>query len=155
MPTPDFILELRRHVGHAELWLPGVTAVIRRSEELLLVRRSDTGSWTPVGGIVEPGEPPAACARREALEETGVEITVDRLALVAAGEPQSYPNGDQVRFLTHTFACTWVSGEAHPADEESSEVGWFGVDALPPLHAKYRERLDAALSAEVATRFEH
>ena len=27
MPTPDFIVELRKKIGHDELWLPGVTAV--------------------------------------------------------------------------------------------------------------------------------
>ena len=30
MATPDFVLELRRHVGHAPLWMPGTTVVILR-----------------------------------------------------------------------------------------------------------------------------
>ena len=30
MATPDFVLELRRHVGHAPLWMPGTTVVIAR-----------------------------------------------------------------------------------------------------------------------------
>ena len=29
MGTPDFVLELRKHVGSAPLWLAGATAVIR------------------------------------------------------------------------------------------------------------------------------
>src|SRR5688572_26698157 len=80
MPTPDFVLELRRSVGQAELWMPGVTAVVRRGDEVLLVLRADNGEWAPVGGIVEPGEEPAVCAAREVLEETGVVARVDRLA---------------------------------------------------------------------------
>src|SRR5680860_1364660 len=84
MPVPDFIVDLRRKVGHAELWLPGVTAVVRRVDEILLVRRSDNGDWTPVTGIVDPGEQPATAARREVFEETGVTVEVDRLAWVNA-----------------------------------------------------------------------
>ncbi len=80
MPTPDYVLQLRAGIGHELLWLPGVTAVIRRGEEILLVQRSDNHRWTPVTGIIDPGEEPAVCAVREALEETGVEIRVDRLA---------------------------------------------------------------------------
>ena len=55
------------------LWLPGVTAVIRRGDEILLVQRSlSTMSWTPVTGIVDLGGS-RCCAVREAMEETGVE----------------------------------------------------------------------------------
>ena len=40
MPIREFIVELRRHVGHAPLWLPGVTAVVIRGQQVLLVKRS-------------------------------------------------------------------------------------------------------------------
>lgn len=158
MPTPDFVLALREKVGHAELWLPGVTAVIRRAgadggTEVLLVRRADNHAWTPVTGIVDPGEDPGVAARREALEETGVEIRVDRLAQVSGGEQVSYPNGDRNVFLDHTFACTWLSGEAHVADDESVDVGWYPVDAAPAMSERMRQRIDAALSDELAARF--
>jgi ADP-ribose pyrophosphatase YjhB (NUDIX family) len=153
MPIPEFVVELRRMVGRAELWLPGVTAVIRRDEELLLVRRSDNGSWAPVTGIVDPGEEPAVCAAREALEETGVEIRVDRLVMTSAGRPVTYPNGDRASYLDLTFACTWLSGEAHVADDESEEVRWWPIGGLPSMSATLLERIDAALSDEVAARF--
>ena len=85
MPTPDFVLALRAKVGHTPLWLPGVCAVVLRPldepKEVLLVRRSDDGTWTPVKGIMDPGEEVGQSAIRECLEETGVRITVDRLAL--------------------------------------------------------------------------
>ncbi|MGO1582440.1 MAG: NUDIX domain-containing protein, partial [Actinomycetaceae bacterium] len=73
MGTPDFIVELRRHVGHSLLWLTGATAVVVRGAdpEVLLVRRADDGRWTPVTGIVDPGEEVADAAVREVLEETG------------------------------------------------------------------------------------
>lgn len=65
MPVPEFVLELRRHIGHALLWLPGVTGVVIRGEQVLLVKRADNGAWTAVTGIVDPGENPADCASRK------------------------------------------------------------------------------------------
>ncbi len=41
MATPDFVLSLREHIGHAPLPLVGVTAVIVRDGEVLLGRRAD------------------------------------------------------------------------------------------------------------------
>ena len=59
MATPDFVLDLRRHIGTRPLPLVGVTAVIFRDEKVLLGRRSDNGALTPITGIVDPGEEPA------------------------------------------------------------------------------------------------
>jgi 8-oxo-dGTP pyrophosphatase MutT (NUDIX family) len=153
MPTPDFVLALREKIGHDLLWMPGVTAVVRRDHEVLLVRRRDDGEWTPVTGIVDPAEEPAVCAVREALEETGVHIRVDRLARTGVSEELTYPNGDRAVYLDLTFACTWLSGEAHVADDESTDVRWWPVDGLPPMSATMHERIEAALSDEVAARF--
>ena len=153
MPIPEFVLDLRRHVGTAQLWLPGVTAVIRRDDEVLLVRRADNGRWTPVTGIVDPAEEPAACAVREAREETGVEIRVDRLATIGVTDPVVHVNGDRAVYLDHTFACTWLSGEAHVADDESVDVGWWPLADLPEMRPTFLARIDAAVSGETAARF--
>ena len=75
--TPDFVLALREKIGHDPLWLTGVTAVVLRDRQVLLVRRSDNGEWTPVTGIVDPGEQPAAAAVREVLEEANVVASAD------------------------------------------------------------------------------
>ena len=153
MPIPDFVVELRRHVGDAVLWLPAVTAVIRRGDQLLLVQRSDNGAWTPVTGIMDPGEEPAGCAVREAREETGVEIRVDRLAAVTSGIEVTHVNGDRAVYLDHAFSCSWLSGEPYVADDESVDVRWWPIGQLPGMHPTMLERIDAALSDEVATRF--
>lgn len=153
MPTPDFVLALRERVGTMSLWLPGVTAVIRRGDEVLLVRRADNGEWTPVTGIIDPEEEPAVCARREALEETGVEIRVDRLASTSVLAGVVYDNGDRASYLDLTFACTWVSGEAHVADDESVDVRWWPVAALPPMNAHMAARVEAGLADEERARF--
>ena len=153
MPIPEYVAALRRRVGHAELWLPGATAVIRRDAEILLVRRTDNGEWAPVTGIVDPGEDPGVTARREALEEAGVTVRVDRLAMVSVTEPVVYANGDRAVYLDHAFACTWLSGDAYPADDESTDVGWFARDALPPMRPEILGRIEAACTDEVAARF--
>jgi 8-oxo-dGTP pyrophosphatase MutT (NUDIX family) len=122
MPIPDFIVDLRRQIGHTELWLPGVTAVVRRAHEILLVRRADNREWTPVTGIVDPGEQPAVAARREVLEETGVTVEVAHLVWVNAAPPVVHTNGDRARYLDHCFSCSYLDGDAHVADDESCEV---------------------------------
>ena len=153
MPVPEFVRTLRRHVGTAELWLPGVTAVVRRGADVLLVQRSDTGEWTPVTGIVDPGEDPGVTARREVLEETGVRVTVDRLAWVQALPRTTHVNGDLARYLDHTFACSYVGGLAHVADDESSAVRWCPLDDLPPLRPTFAERIACVLEDVPVTRF--
>ena len=153
MPIPDFIVELRRHVGSAELWLIGVTAVVLRGDEVLLVRRADTGEWAPVTGIVDPREEPAAAARREVLEEAGVEVSVDRLAWVHVLPTTTHVNGDVATYLDHTFVCSYVGGQAHVADDESVEVGWRKVADLPPMSRSFRDRIACALAGDPATRF--
>ncbi len=155
MPTPEFVLHLRAKVGHDPLWLAGACAVVLRQNghgpEVLLVRRSDDGRWTPVGGIVDPGEHPADTAEREVLEETGVRCVVEGLASVTVGPVATYPNGDLVQFLTHTFRCRALDGEPHPADDESDEVGWFALDALPALSPHFHGRIAAALAYDGTT----
>ncbi len=157
MSIPDFILEIRELIGHRPLWLPGITAVVRRDDELLLVQRSDNGAWTPVTGIPEPGEEPAAAALREVLEETGVTARVDRLASTWVHGPITHANGDLATYLDLTFTCTWLDGEAHVADDESRDVAWVRRDDLAErgLSDEMLRRIDAALSGEIATRFLH
>ena len=150
MPVPDFILELRAKVGHAMLWLSGSTAVILRpatdGDEVLLVRRSDDGNWSPVSGIVDPGEDPHVTAIREAAEEASVVIEVERLAWLNVTEPVVYPNGDITQYIDHTFRCRWVSGEPHPGDGEATEAAFFPVDGLPAMPHDFLERITVALT---------
>ncbi|HEU5035611.1 MAG TPA: NUDIX domain-containing protein [Nocardioides sp.] len=157
MPIPPFVAELRSMVGNHPLWLPGVTAVVRRSgptgDEILLTHRADDGEWAPVTGIVDPGEEPAVAAAREAMEETGVEVSVDRLAAVAVVPDVVYSNGDRSSYLDLTFACTWRGGEARVNDDESLDVRWWPVDALPSMTASTLARIEAALADETAARF--
>ncbi len=154
MPIPEFIVEIRKMIGHHELWMPGITAVVTRGEDLLLVQRADNGEWTPITGIPEPGEEPGVAAAREALEETGVVVSVDRLASTSAHPGIVHANGDRASYLDLTFACSYVSGEAHVADDESRAVQWFPRARLPEMAPTMVRRIADALSGEQAARFE-
>lgn len=146
---PEFVAELRRHVGPRRLWLSGSTAVIVRqgasSEEVLLVKRSDDGAWSSVCGIIDPGEEPGDAAVREAAEEAGVVVEVERLVWMAVTEVVAYQNGDQSQYIDHTFRCRWVSGDPFPADGEAVEARWFPVDALPEMPRMHSERIRVVL----------
>ena len=50
----------------------------------------------------------AVAAAREALEETGVRIRVDRLAATGVHGEIVHANGDRATYLDLTFACTWL-----------------------------------------------
>ncbi|MFF6910439.1 NUDIX domain-containing protein [Streptomyces sp. NPDC012389] len=147
MATPDFIRTIRATAGHQLLLLPGVTAIVFDDEgRVLLGRRADTGRWSVIGGISEPGEEPALTAEREVLEETGVHCVAERLVLTQALQPVQYANGDRCQYLDITFRCRATGGEARVNDDESLEVGWFPLDGLPPLPEFALFRIKQALT---------
>ncbi|WP_049572530.1 NUDIX hydrolase [Streptomyces sp. SBT349] len=145
MGTPEFIRDLRTDIGHRLLFLPGVSAVVFDDQgRVLLVRRADNGEWTLVGGIPEPGEQPAEAAVREVWEETAVHCVPERVVLVETGEPVRYPNEDLCQYMSVCLRCRAVGGTARVNDEESVEVGWFELDALPPLREGAVNRIKLA-----------
>jgi 8-oxo-dGTP diphosphatase len=136
---------MRTHIGHDLLLLPGVGAIVVDGDgRLLFGRRSDTGRWSVVAGMVEPGEQPAETVVREVREETGVDVVVERVLGVAT-HPVDYPNGDRCNYFSVTFLCRAVGGAARVNDDESLEVGWFDPADLPDLEPYSRLRVELAL----------
>jgi ADP-ribose pyrophosphatase YjhB (NUDIX family) len=161
VPTPDYVLDLRRAYGQGRLLLPGVSAVVVREDldsgrpHVLLNRRSDNGRWSLPSGIVEPDEQPAAALAREVAEETRVEVDVERLALLVTEPEVTYGNGDRCQFVSMTFRCRYRSGTAAVGDDESTAVGWFPVDELPAdVDERQRRRVAVALADHEACVFE-
>ncbi len=165
MATPDFVLDLRAKIGHDLLWLSGVSAVVLRDNpaldghasagrEILLVKRADTGAWTPVTGIIDPGEQPAIAAAREVLEEAGIVAVPEALTSVRSHAPLRYANGDISQYLDLTFRFRYVSGEPHPADGENTDAAWFPVDNMPPMSEDMSSRVALALEEKAAAHFE-
>jgi 8-oxo-dGTP pyrophosphatase MutT (NUDIX family) len=144
MPIPEFVTELRRHIGHAPLWLPSVTAVVIRDRQILLVHRADNHAWTPITGVVDPGENPADCAVREVLEETGIHAIARRLAWVHVSRPIVHVNGDHAQYLDHVFRLDWAGGEPFPADDESLDARWCDLADMPHMSADMLRRIELA-----------
>jgi 8-oxo-dGTP diphosphatase len=118
--------------------------------EVLLVRRRNEpfrGRWALPGGFVEMDEDLPDAARRELLEETGVEAT-DLVELGAFGRPGRDPRG-------RVISVVFMAGIARSAPEprgadDAAEARWFPLASLPPLAfdheeiiARARERLGA------------
>jgi 8-oxo-dGTP pyrophosphatase MutT (NUDIX family) len=156
MATPDFILKLRKTIGHDMLWIPAVRGVVFDDDgRVLLGQRADNGRWGLIAGILDPGEEPAAGLVREILEETGVVAAAERLVAVDGTGHVTYPNGDECRYLTLVFRCRHVSGQARVNDDESLAVGWFRPEDLPELMPGHLDGIQRASQADGATHFEH
>ena len=150
MPTPDFILELRRHIGNETLWLSGANLVVLREgedgTEVLLGRRADDGNWAAISGIVEPGENPADTVVREAREEACIEVEVERMLWLDVMDEVTFPNGDRCRFLDHGFRGRLVDGSPGIGDGEISDFAWFPADRLPiPRQERLAEQVRVCL----------
>lgn len=108
---------------------------------LLLVQRSDSGSWLYPTGWADIGYSASEVAVKEVLEETGIEVEPLRLLAVLDGLRLGF---SQVALYSLVFHCRAVGGElaAHPL--ECREVGWFGEHELPqPLAGAGRWRVSA------------
>ncbi|XBH21507.1 NUDIX domain-containing protein [Jonesiaceae bacterium BS-20] len=153
MSTPEFILTLREKIGQEPLWLMGVTAVVLKDQQVLLVQRADNEIWSPVTGIIDPGEEPADAAAREVLEEADIVAVPEQLVKVQATAPMVHANGDQAQYLDFVFRFRWVSGIPYPADGENLLAQWFDLDDLPQMPDHLRARIDAALQDSPTTEF--
>ena len=95
--------------------------------QVLLLRREVFILWDLPGGGIEKNEAPADTAVREAREESGYRIAIERP--VGRYLHQSiYGRGDQ---LTHVFRARVVGGEAKHFGLETTGLRWFPVNALP------------------------
>ena len=155
MGSPDFIVNLRKKIGHDPLWLPGVRAVVfDAGGRVLLGERSDTGGWALITGILEPGEEPGPGMLREIFEETAVVAEIEHLLGIAAVGPVRFPNGDVCDFLNIEFICRHVSGTARVNDDESLAVGWFDTADLPPLRPGHLACIQRALEFDGEPHFQ-
>ena len=136
--------------------MPGVTAVVLNPARthLLVVRRADDGRWTPVTGIVDPGEEPAAAAEREVAEEAGIECTALRLLDMRALPEITYANGDRAQYLDICFLCEADDSQRpFPADGENTAARWFPLDDPPPMNTRFTEQLALARAPGTETQF--
>ncbi|MDB5314991.1 MAG: hydrolase [Rhodospirillales bacterium] len=111
----------------------GIGCVIFDADRVLLVRRGKpprAGRWSLPGGAQHLGETVEAAARRELLEETGIEAgplilaaVIDAITLDAAGRAQFH-------YTIIDYTGLWRSGTAAAADDVL-DVAWATPIALP------------------------
>jgi 8-oxo-dGTP pyrophosphatase MutT (NUDIX family) len=129
----EYIQSLRQHIGHAPILIIGaVVLIVDKQNRLLMMKRSDSGSWGLPGGAVEPGETVEEAALRETLEESGLRVEEMSLFGVFSGPEcyYKYPNGDEVYNVTVAYLSREVSGDIR-LNGEHTEWGWFSLVDLP------------------------
>ena len=114
----------------------GIAVVVMKDRKVLMGKRIgklDLGTWGFAGGRLEFDETPEECARREVLEETGLEIeNLRRIGFTSA----SFGN---MHWITLYVAATTV-GEPHVLEPDKCEHWkWFDWNHLPetlmkPIH---------------------
>ena len=108
-----------------------VHVFLLRGEEVLLLRRQDTGyedgKLSVVAGHVEPGEPVTRAALREIREEVGLALTPQRLRVVGVMHRKS--DDERVDFF---LACRLEGEEPRNCEPgKCSELLWTPLAVLP------------------------
>lgn len=108
----------------------GAAIVASSTGRILLQLRaphlSAGGTWSLIGGGVEPGESPEQALFREIAEETGAALT---------GKPQHLYTNKRKHLHYHSYLLR-IPEEFEPVNnEESAEHRWVAMTDLPqPLH---------------------
>lgn len=108
--------------------------------QLLVVRLRDPVSGVeaiyPPGGGVEPGEAPVETARRETLEETGLEVRVDAGSEIVTSYPFCWAAVDY-DVTTYWYRAALVSafGPPPPVIDASYHLGAFWLPVHEALEA--------------------
>ena len=104
----------------------GAVVAIVENDKVLLTQREDFEVWCLPGGHVDPGESVAQTAIREAKEETGLQVELQRLV----GIYSRLENGGSDVHLV-VFAAKSVGGMLQPQVEEVLALNYFAVNDLP------------------------
>jgi len=112
-------------------------------QSMLLVKRSkhssEPGTWSSIGGAIEPGETALQAAEREVVEEVGSMLPIKKM--VAELE---YKN-DGISYITF-IANVDLEDKMRwspKLNEENDEIKWFRGSEMPKkLHPNMKKTLD-------------
>lgn len=117
-----------------------VLVAVRLGHRWLLVHEAEHGQlWYLPAGRVEPGETFVAAAKRETLEEAGIQIDIDGVVRI---EHSPSPDGTartRVIFLAHPADDT---PPKQTPDQESIEARWVSLQEMAELPLRGAEVLD-------------
>jgi ADP-ribose pyrophosphatase YjhB (NUDIX family) len=115
--------------------------LIERDGRVLLVQRRNEpgrGRWCLPGGFEDADEPPQQTARREAYEETGLEVTLE--GVLGIYHYTDDPRGAGI-LVIYRARCDDAATPT-PGDD-AADAGFFAPDALPPIsHHTHQRALD-------------
>lgn len=128
-------------------WI-GIGVIVFRGEEVLLVQRGKPpriGAWSLPGGAQHVGEGAQEAARRELLEETGVEV--GPLLLADVIDSVTHDEDGRVRFhyTIVDYCAEWTGGEARAGDDVQAVV-WAAPEELARYALTKEARAVIALS---------
>jgi ADP-ribose pyrophosphatase YjhB (NUDIX family) len=132
-PADELAVELGRDSGYATPKVDVRGAVFDDRERVLLMQEKSDGRWSLPGGWADPGEPPSVAATREVLEETGYPSSAVKLIACWDRDLQGNPPPLSVHVYKLFFLCRRDGPPRPPQPLETLDVGWFSLDALPPL----------------------
>jgi mutator protein MutT len=113
----------------------GVGAIILDGPHIALIRRAQEpgkGRWTFPGGVVELGETVRDAVRREALEETGLQVDVGELVAIFDRILRDQARRIQYHYVILDFLARPVSGLLRPGDD-AGDVRWVSLTELDQL----------------------
>ena len=116
------------------------SVVLIQNNKVGLIKRIREGSVYYVfpGGGIEEGETPEVGAKREALEEVGIEVNIQEcIAKVSF-------NGTQYFFLTEITGGIFGAGKGEEYTDENRNRGtylpmWIDIDELSSINVKPKE----------------
>lgn len=141
----NYLLDLRKKVGHEPLMSAGAAVVIENEKgELLLEKRTDNGLYCFPGGGIELGEKIANGAKREVYEETGIVLGEIVPMKVMSGKEGRlvYPNGDECYYIDFYFKAKVSNVTPRSSDGESVELKFVGLNDFPPEERCLRNTYD-------------
>jgi len=113
--------------------LVGVGAAIIRNSSVLLVRRKEEpakGLWSIPGGLVGLGETAEEAARREAKEETGIDIQIEKLLDVVDNIVRDDQGKIRFHYVLAIFLARPLTAQVKP-NSDVSDARWVRFSELP------------------------
>jgi ADP-ribose pyrophosphatase YjhB (NUDIX family) len=115
--------------------LVGVGAILIRRDRILMAQRGKQplkGWWSLPGGALETGESLADAVRREALEETGLEIRPLRVFEIFERIMRDGRGRPEYHYVLIDYLCRATGGTLRPGDDVCA-VEWVRRRDLPAL----------------------
>lgn len=127
---------------YPETPIVAVGVIIRDGDRIVLIRRNkepSKGLWTFPGGAIELGESLQDAARREALEETGLQVELGQVAAVIDHVVADDGGRTRYHYVIIDYLARHVGGVLQPGTDVS-DAGWFGLADLAALDMTEKAR---------------